>query len=54
MHHHELDSAVEIGRLVTGVEPGTAGTAGQQDQRHDEGKIFHGEGQYAGVDNATV
>ena len=46
MHHHELHAAVVIGRGVAGVDAGTAGATGQQDQRDNQGKIFHGEGQY--------
>ncbi|MNL07070.1 hypothetical protein D3C87_1277300 [compost metagenome] len=42
MHHHELDTAVVIGGRVTGVVARTTGTTGQEHQRHDESKKFHG------------
>ncbi|MNL65226.1 hypothetical protein D3C87_1895290 [compost metagenome] len=54
MHHHELDAAVVIDRGMTGVEPGAAGTTGQQSQRGEESKKFHGRRQYTQDNNATV
>ncbi|MNN33995.1 hypothetical protein D3C81_1477760 [compost metagenome] len=43
MEHDELNATVVVGRSVAGVVSGAAGATSQQDQRHDESKIFHGK-----------
>ncbi|MOA67602.1 hypothetical protein D3C78_1948540 [compost metagenome] len=54
MHNHKLNAAVVIGRRMAGVVARAAGTTGQNEQRSEEGKEFHGRRQYTQDSNATV